>query len=271
MTGVVWRERETGISEISGAAPVPEWVIFTGKFLGLTFILIIWLTLLMVAGILTQLRLGYHHFEMGLYLQILFGIQLTDYLLFALLAFFVHVIVNQKYMGHLVILMAYGYITFAPTLGIENKLLIYGSDTGWSYGDMNGFGSSLQPWLWFKLYWAAWALLLAVVARLLWVRSKETGFKSRLQLAIGRFKGFTIWTTVLSVCLIITAGGFIFYNNHILNDDDSASDQLARSVAYEKQFVRFEHMPQPAIVETKLHVDLFPKQKKQPLVAYTSW
>ena len=29
---------------------------------------------------------------------------------------------------------------------------------------MRGFGPSLGPWLWFKLYWAAWALLLAVAA-----------------------------------------------------------------------------------------------------------
>jgi hypothetical protein len=89
----------------------------------------------------------------------------------------VHVVVNQKYIAHLVILVLYGYITFAPMLGIENKLLIYGSDTGWSYSDFNGFGPSLQPWLCFKLYWAAWALLLAVLTRLLWVRSKEIGTK----------------------------------------------------------------------------------------------
>jgi ABC-type transport system involved in multi-copper enzyme maturation permease subunit len=37
---LVWREREAGMSEISGAAPVPDWVLFTGKFIGLTFILL---------------------------------------------------------------------------------------------------------------------------------------------------------------------------------------------------------------------------------------
>jgi ABC-type transport system involved in multi-copper enzyme maturation permease subunit len=259
---LLWREREAGISEIAGAAPVPEWVLFTGKFLGLTFILLLWLTLLMVAGILIQVRLGYHHFEMDQYLQTLFGMQLTDYLLFALLAFAVHVIINQKYVAHLVLLIAYGYISFAPSLGIENKLLIYGADTGWSYSDMNGFGPSLQPWLWFKLYWAAWALLLAVLASLLWVRSKETGLKSRLQLAIGRLKGLTIWTTVLVVSLILSVGSFIVYNTHVLNDYDSASKTSGRSVEYEKQFVRFEHLPQPTVVDTKLRVDIYPKQTK---------
>ncbi len=216
----------------------------------------------MVAGVLTQLRLGYHHFEMGQYLQTLFGIQLTDYLLFALLALLVHVLVNQKYIGHLVILIVYGYIAFAQTLDIENKLLIYGSDTGWSYSNMNGFGPSHRPWLWLKFYWAAWALLLAVLARLFWVRSKEEGFQSRLQLAMGRFKGLTIWTTILSICLVIAVGGFILYNNHMLNDYVSTSEITDKSVQYEKQFIRFEHLPQPEIVGTKCQVDLFPKQNK---------
>jgi ABC-type transport system involved in multi-copper enzyme maturation permease subunit len=263
---LVWREREAGMSEISGAAPVPNWVLFTGKFIGLTFILLLWLTLLMLAGILVQLRLGYNHFELGQYLQTLFGIQLTDYLLFALLAFVVHVVVNQKYIAHLVILVLYGYITFAPMLGIENKLLIYGSDTGWSYSEFNGFGPSLQPWLCFKLYWAAWSLLLAVLTRLLWVRSKEIGLRSRLQLASARFKGLTIWTAVLSVCLVISVGGFIFYNNYVLNDYDSTSEKIGKSVAYEKQFIRFEHSPKPTIAGTKLKVNLFPKQNKATII-----
>jgi ABC-2 type transport system permease protein len=258
---LVWREREAGMSEISGAAPVPEWVLFTGKFLGLMFILLVWLTMLMLAGILIQLRLGYNHFEIDQYLQTLFGIQLIDYLLFALLAFVVHVVINQKYIAHLVVMIAYGYIAFAPTFGVENKLLIYGADTGWSYSDFNGFGPSLQPWLWFKLYWVSWALLLAIIARLLWVRSKEIGRQSRLQLARGRFKGLTKWASVLSVCLVIAVGGFILYNSHVLNDHDTASERIDKSVAYEKQFIQFEHT-QPTIVDTKLHVDLFPKQNK---------
>ncbi|MDB5232435.1 MAG: transporter permease [Chitinophagaceae bacterium] len=259
---LVWRERDAGMSEITGAAPVQEWVLFTGKFLGLTFTLMVWLTLLMMTGILIQLNLGYNHFEIGQYLQTLFGIQLIDYLLFALLAFVVHVLVNQKYIAQLLILIAFGYITFAPTLGIENKLLIYGSDTGWSFSDINGFGPSLQTWLWFKLYWVAWALLLAVLANLLWVRSKESGFKSRLQLAMARFKGLTIWTTILAVSLIISVGGFIFYNTHVLNEYDSTSERIAKSVDYEKQFIRFEHLPQATVVGTKLWVNIYPKQTK---------
>src|SRR6266700_806174 len=141
-----------------------------GLFLGLTLVLVFWMALLTAAGVLGQMRMGYFNFEIGLYLRILFGFQLIDYLLFAVLIFVVHVVVNQKHLGYLVALVAYGIILFPSILGIEHHLLIYGSDPGWCWSDMRGFGPFLGPWLWFKLYWAAWALLLAVAARLLWVR-----------------------------------------------------------------------------------------------------
>jgi hypothetical protein len=65
----------------------------------------------------------------------------------------------------------------------EEHLLIYASDPGWSYSDVRGFEPFLRPWLFFKLYWAAWALLLALAARLFWVRGREAGFGWRVDLA----------------------------------------------------------------------------------------
>jgi ABC-type transport system involved in multi-copper enzyme maturation permease subunit len=188
---LIWREREAGLGDIAGAAPVPEWVLFLGKFLGLSLVLIVWTAFLMTAGVLAQLSMGGAVPEIGLYVQTLFGLQLIDNLLFALLALLVHVLVNQKYVGHLVALLAYGFITNASSLGIEHKLLIFGADTGWSYSDMRGFEPHLGPLLWFKLYWVAWALLLGLAAKLLWVRGRDAGSGARLRLAKKRFSRTT--------------------------------------------------------------------------------
>ena len=54
---------------------------------------------------------------------------------------------------------------------------------------MNGFGPFVAPFVWFKLYWAAWALLLGVVAILFWVRGRELGMRRRLATARARFTG----------------------------------------------------------------------------------
>jgi ABC-2 type transport system permease protein len=153
---LVWREREAGLSEIANAAPVPEWVLLLGRFLALALVLVGWLALLMTAGLVAQVALGGAPAELGLYVQVLFGLQLVDCLLFALLALAVHVLVNQKFVAHLVALLAYGCIALAPKLGIEHKLLIFSASPRWTYTDMAGFGPSLAPWLWFKGYWVAW-------------------------------------------------------------------------------------------------------------------
>ena len=76
----------------------------------------------------------------GLYLRILFGIKLADYVLLAALAMAVHVVVNQKYVGHLVVVLFYLFTAFAARFGIRHHLLVYGTGPGWVYSDMNGFG-----------------------------------------------------------------------------------------------------------------------------------
>ncbi|HYN80167.1 MAG TPA: ABC transporter permease [Gemmatimonadaceae bacterium] len=259
---LVWREREAGLGEITDAAPVPEWVPFLGKFLGLGLVLVVWMALLTIAGMLVQVRMGYDKFEIGLYLKVLFGLQLPEYLLFALLALLVQGLVNQKYIGHLVALIVYAFMLFAARLGIGHNLLVYGSAPDWSYTDMRGFGASLGPWLWFMFYWAAWALLLAVVARLLWMRGMEGGIVVRLQLARGRFTRPTARLAAAAVGLVLTLGGFIFYNTNVINEYRSASDIMELRAEYERRYGRYARIPQPRLAGTSLHVEIYPRRRK---------
>ncbi|HST58208.1 MAG TPA: M1 family aminopeptidase, partial [Longimicrobium sp.] len=259
---LVWRERESGLAEIADAAPLPEWVSLVGKIAGLGLVLAALQGLMMAAAMLTQLRLGYHDFQVGLYLQVLFGMQLADYLLFALLAMVVHVVVDHKYAGHLVVLLAYAFMTFAPSLGIAHNLLVYGSDPGWEYSDMRGFGPFLAPWTWFKLYWAAWALLLALAARLLWVRRRERGVGPRLYLARRRFTRPMAGAVAVAAALVLGLGGFVFYNTNVLNEYRTGEDGTARSVAYERRYGRYASVPQPRVTGTRLRVEIHPRQRR---------
>jgi ABC-type transport system involved in multi-copper enzyme maturation permease subunit len=258
---LVWRERSAGLGEITDAAPLPDWVRFAGKFLGLALILAVWMALLMLVGILVQVRMGYHNFEIGLYLKAIFGLQLPEYLLFAVLALVIQGLVNQKYLGHLLALVAYVFIAFAAKLGIDHDLLVYGSAPGWTYTDMRGFGASLGPWRWFMLYWAAWALLLAVVARVLWMRGLEGGLRTRLQQARGRFTRPTAMAATMAAGLVLGLGGFIFYNTNVLNEYATPSERAERQAEYERRFGRYANAPQPGIRATKLHVEIHPRRR----------
>ncbi len=257
---LVWREREAGMSETIDATPVPEWVLFLGKYLGLGFVFVAFVSLMTMAGILIQATRGHHDFQIGVYLKVMYGLQLTEYLLFAVLALTVHVLVDQKHVGHLVSLVLYAVLVFAPMLGIEHNLIIFGASPAWWYTEMRGFGGSIAPWVWFKLYWAAWALLLAVSTRLLWVRGREGGVRARLELARRRFTGSTLSIAAAAVALILTLGGFVYYNTNVLNHYSSASETTERRVEYERRYRKYETMTQPQRTAVELRVELYPER-----------
>ena len=258
---LVWRERETGLDEIVNAAPVPDWVLFVGKFLGLGLLLGVCIAIRMTAAISVQVAMGHFEIEIGRYVQILFGLQLIDFLLPGLLLLVLQVMVNQKHVGHLVTIVAYVLVIGGPEFGVPN-LLAYGFDPGWSYTEMRGFGSSLGPWLGYKLYWTAWAMLLAVVARLLWVRGREGGFKARLRIAFRRFTRPTAWTAAAAVMLTLTLGGFIFYNTRVLSAYETPSDKIERLAEYERRYGQFAAVPQPRLTGTSLEVEIHPELRR---------
>ena len=258
---LVWRERDAQLSENVDAMPAPEWVLSLGKYFGLASVLVAFMAMVTVAGILAQAFMGFYDFEIALYLQLLFGFQLPEYLLFAMLAFAIQVVVNQKYLGQLVALVAYLLMIFSDFIGIKHNLLVYTAGPAWSFTDMRGFGGSIGPWLWFKLYWGAWALLLALTARLLWVRGRESGFGTRLHIARHRFTRAAVTTAAVAVTLILTLSGFIFYNTNVLNEFITDDEVVQRRADYERRYGQYEGKPQPQRTATKLHIEIHPERR----------
>ena len=259
---LVWRERDAGLSEIADAAPVRDGTALLGRFLGLALVLVTLQALMMAASMTMQAILGYFRFEIALYGRILLGLQLADLLLFAALAMAVHVIVNHKYVAHVVLVATYVFMAFAPSLGIAHNLLVYGGDPGWSYSDMRGFGGAIGAWTWFTLYWAAWALLLGVAARLLWVRGTECGPRRRLELARRRFAGPAAGAAAAALVLIVGLGGFVFYNTNVLNDAPTDAERVAAAVAYERRYGRYADAQQPWLTATELRVEIHPRERR---------
>lgn len=259
---LVWHEREARIHEITDAMPGSEWAPFLGKLSGLALLLGTFTTLQMGAAITGQALLGYKHFEIGLYLKILFGLQLPEYLMFAVLTLSLHVIVNHKYFGHMVCIIVYVFIAMPEIFGIEHNLLVFGAGPRWSYTEMRGFGSSIVPWLWFRLYWAAWAVLIAVAAKTLWVRGNEGALAFRLRVARHRLAGQSLWIAAVAIAAILNTGGLILYNTDVLNQYSSRAALKERAARYENLYGKYESVPQPETSHTKLAIEFYPKDGK---------
>ena len=262
----IWRERDFRLNEINDIMPGSEWSSILGKFLGIAILLIVFLIMLSGAAIFTQVILEFqpasYANEMVLYGKMMFGLQLPEYLLFAVLTLFIHTAVNEKYIGHLVAVIAYAFIAaVAGMLGIEHNLLIYGAGPNWYYTEMREFGASIGPWLWFKLYWFAWALLLFVGAMVFWVRGKENGLGVRLRLARQRFAAQAIPVTCVALLLIAVIGGYIFYNTNVLNQYTSSWQSGEWRATYERLYGRYENSPQPELSGTRLRVEIYPEKR----------
>lgn len=257
---LVWRDRTAGTSQIADAAPVPEHAALVGRFLALAAMLVMFLAATMVGGLLIQALQGYYHFELALYLKVVFGMRLADSLLLAALAMTIHVIVNHKYVGHLLVVLAFASpVILEATRLVRHHLLLFGSDPGWMYSDMNGFGPYPEAFAWFKLYWAAWGLLLLMVGVVFWVRGPETAMRHRARQALARFGGPVARTAGVAIALILGLGGFIFYNTNVLNEYVPTGDLGRREAEYEKRYARFAGAAQPTIVGVNLRVELHPE------------
>jgi hypothetical protein len=157
-------------------------------------------------------------------------------------------------------------LIFASTLvsgmiGLQDRLLIYGSDPGWVWSDMNGLAPFLEGLVWLKLYWAAWALLFIVLASLFWTRGRERGVGRRLALARQRLRGPVLRAAAVAVALVVSLGGFVFYNTHVLNAYDTPDETATYGADYERRYKRYENAPQPSIATARLHVELHPQER----------
>jgi ABC-2 type transport system permease protein len=254
---LIWKDRETGASQIADAVPMRTGVALLGRFLALLAIIACFQLAFLTGGILLQVLHGYHHFELGLYARIL-GLNFIDHVLLAAFAMTVHVLVNHKYIGHVVALLA-TIFNKAALYGVHH-LLIYNSGPERIYSEMNGFGSVLETYAWFKLYWAAWALLFAVVVMLFWVRGPELGIRQRFATARARFTGRIARVAALAIASIVILGGFIFYNTNVLNDYLPPQDAGRPQAEYERRYARYKDLPQPVITAADLRLEIYPDE-----------
>ena len=254
---MVWREREMRISQILDALPVPGWLPLAGKTLALVALQGCLLLLAMAAGMLIQLFKGYFQLEPALYLQALFTIMWPIYALIAVLAIAVHVVVNHKYVANFLLA---GWIVLEVTLrglGLDHPLLMYGVAPEFRYSAMNGFGHFLLRERLFEVYWAGAALVLLAMARVLWPRGVDTGWRERLLLARQRLTRPVIGA--FGIGLAVFAGTGIFLAQELAHGGYLTARQHDRLRAdYETRYRRFAALAQPRIADVSLQVAIHP-------------
>ena len=259
---LVWRERQLKVDQIYDTMPVPDFVNLTSKFLALILVMVFICAALILFSIIVQVFYGYFNFELGLYVSYYIRQLLPFLILLSILALFIQVMVNNKFLGYFltILFMIVNWFVLG-TLDLDHNLYQYGGMPSGTYSDMNRFGHFTLPRLWFSVYWFGLAALLFALAVLFSVRGKETLFKMRSRIARYNLGPAMMSMGTVSLLTFLLAGGYVFYNTNILNKYESPKKQKQLQADYEKKYKKFENILQPKIVATNVKVDFYPQKR----------
>jgi ABC-type transport system involved in multi-copper enzyme maturation permease subunit len=253
------RERESGVAEIVGSTPAPDWLLPLSKVLTLCVLIAVLLAATMITSIAIQAASGYTNFELGLYFQSVFVHNGAYFWMLCVLAVFVQSLVANKWLGMLALLVLYVLLISLGPLGFDHVLYSFAIPYV-VHSDINGFdqvGLQIESLL---VYWACVCALLIMGACLVYPRGVRTSFMQRLrQTASFGNRRVAFSASVLVVCTV-AAGGWIFYNTDVLNVYAAAAELDQRRAVYETTYGRYENQPSPSFSDIDMEVALFPAQ-----------
>ncbi|WP_338872939.1 M1 family aminopeptidase [Spirosoma sp. SC4-14] len=260
---VVHRDKVVHYDSIADALPVPDWMNYGSKLLSMIYVCLLLCTLIMVSGVVNQTVKGYFNYEFPLYIKDVYGIAFTQYFQLIMLAFFIHTLVNQKFVGHIVTLATYIVIWAVPQFAEFNyRLALPFSGGGVQISDMNGFGHYLTALFSFRLYWYAFGGLLLVLALWFWNRGANTSLKARWQLARQRMGRMSMILFALCLVAFVSMGAWIYTNVSVKNRYLSADERRELQATFEKTYHKYANRLQPKITSANVNVDVFPDEFK---------
>jgi ABC-2 type transport system permease protein len=259
---LVWRERSLRADGIVDALPVPTSVTLIGKMLGFAGAMTLVMMVSIFGGVVMQTVQGYYHYEPGLYLSTMFGVVFPNVIQLTLLAFLVHALVNNKYIGHAIMIGFFVLNQVAQSWGLESVMYQYGFLPDYIYSDMNRYGHYAPFLQWVLGYYTALALALGVVAYLFLVRGADETWGLRWRTARARSRDVrTRLVGVGAAVLAVAMGGFVFYNTAVENEYVNAKALDQRRAAYERDYRRFRGMDAPKVVGVRVRADLVPEAR----------
>lgn len=259
---IIWKERDADLDQIYDAMPHRNWSVFVGKFLAMIGIVVIVQILCILAGITTQLLMGYSGIEPGHYVIEFLVISVLRYAPIIVLSMLVHTLVNNKYVAFFVVVALLIANAYAWTpLDIQSNLVQFNASPNYTYSDMNEWGPYVASLAWFRVYWSLWAAALGLAAILFWIRGKDTSWRSRMRGARQALTGANRFALIGLTVALLLVGGFIFYNTNVQNHYVTTKVQEKQQVAYEKKYKQYQHRPQPRIANVKYNIEVYPNER----------
>ena len=149
---------------------------------------------------------------------------------------------------------------------MKMRFIAMDSTLGEPLSDMNGTGGFWVGAAWLRAYWLAFALLLLVVAHLLWPRGTNVALRPRFAGIGKRLRGMPQVLGVAAIAAMIGTGVHINYNFKTLNRFQTNDDVEKWQADYEKKYLKYENLPRPVVTAVNLDAQIFPKESRLEVV-----
>jgi ABC-2 type transport system permease protein len=258
---LVHRGTVSRMGNLIDSTPIPNWTLLLSKLIALVKMQMLLLLVVLVSGVLIQLYYGYYKFEFGHYLFELYGINLIHFVIWAFLAILIQTLVKNYLLGFFITLAFSIAISFLDGIGVEQTIFKFNQAPATFYSDMNGYGYSLPRYYLYKLYWTLLGVVFMCVAFLFWRRGITQTIKERLSVVRKRMTVGLLSTMLIALLAFAGIGGYIYYENKVLNETVSAKELEQQRVYWEIKYKKYSALVQPRIIDVNVKLDLVPESR----------
>lgn len=258
---LIWKEIGNRFFMILDSSPLSNQQIMLSKFTAIVLVELLLAGVIMATGITIQISQGFYEFQLMVYIKYLLLNFMPLLVLMTLLTFLIHTLVNNKFLGHGIVILFYVLQRFYTKLGIQHNLLHYADAPSQSFSGMNGFQKFTEPALWFNFYWLMLGIVFFSLSILFIKRGTARDFRTRLNLFRNNWRQSRIKYVIYgALILFVTSGSAIYYNTNVLNTYRSQKKERRFKADYERTYSRYKNSPQPRITDVTLNVAIYPEK-----------
>jgi hypothetical protein len=246
LNDVYWRSQSSGFFLIENSTFFSKNRL-TGHFISISFLLFFFTGILIIQGIIFQAAYQYFHIDWNAYLGV-FLFNTFPLMLFSGLILLINDRIPHKFIALGISILAL-FVLSGPVSGklISYPLFRIFSDFKGTYSDFNGYGIYEKAFVQRLLFGAG-------IISILWV------FNS-----IIKIKKVPVIASCFSIILLISGifAGVLFMKGYLPKDKEQA---ILSSVEYEKNYRKYEALPQPDISDLTTEIKLYPSENAYQIV-----
>ena len=168
-----------------------------------------------------------------------------DGLLIAILAVIIQVLSPNRYVGWGILFIWFVGTIFLFNMGFSNPLYNYSSSPDVPLSDFVGAGSFWWGAVVLQFYWLSFAVILAVIAHLLWPRGTDLGLGVRIRRMRRNLGAAPVGVAAVALAAMGATGAYAYHNIKQLNRYETSDEREKFSADYERKYLKYETMPGP--------------------------